>query len=117
MGDNDWHAASVLLHDDFVLSWPQSGERSRGRAHFIAVNEHYPAHGRGHFELKRLIAGADQVASEVDVTDGVQHGRAITFSQVRDDKIAAQTEYWPERFDAASWRARWVERYQPEIYL
>jgi acyl carrier protein len=31
MQANDFKAAGEILHDDFVLAWPQSGERVRGR--------------------------------------------------------------------------------------
>ncbi len=110
MNDNDWRVASELLHDDFVLEWPQSGERVRGRANFAAVNEHYPAHGTWQITLVRLVADDDEVVTEVSVTDGVRRDRAITFSTVRDGKIAQQVEYWPEPFEAAAWRAHWVER-------
>jgi ketosteroid isomerase-like protein len=99
-----------LLHDEYVLEWPQSGERIRGRANFVAVNEHYPAAGRWRVAVRRLIAEGDEVVSEVEVTDGVLTARAITFSTVREGRIARQTEYWPDPFEAAAWRAQWVER-------
>lgn len=108
---NDFRAAGELLHDDYVLQWPQSGERIRGRANFVAVNEHYPTEGRWSVTVHRLIAEGDEVASEVTVTDGVKlTARAITFSTVKEGKILRQTEYWPDPFEAAAWRARWVER-------
>jgi limonene-1,2-epoxide hydrolase len=110
MQTNDFRAAAALLADSFVLEWPQSGERIRGRANFIAVNEQYPAAGRWQFTVQRLIADGSQVASDVSVTDGVTTGRAITFSSVQDGKIAEQVEYWPDPFEAAAWRAGWVER-------
>jgi hypothetical protein len=46
MQTNDFKAAGEFLDDDYVLEWPQSGERIRGRANFVAVNENYRAHGR-----------------------------------------------------------------------
>ena len=93
MQTNDFRAAANLLADSYLLQWPQSGERIRGRSNFIAVNEHYPAAGRWQFTVERLIAEGREVASEVSVTDGVTTGRAITFSTVRDGKIVQQIEY------------------------
>src|ERR687892_2586264 len=87
MQTNDFEAAGEFLHDDYVLEWPQSGERIRGRANFVAINEQYPAHGRWEFAIHHIIAEGDQVVSDVGVTDGVITGRAITFSTVRDGKI------------------------------
>ncbi len=110
MVTNDFEAAGALLHDEFVLERPQSGERISGRSNFVAINEHYPAAGRWRFTVLRLIADEAGVATDVTVTDGVQVGRAITFSELRAGLIVRQTEFWPEPFEAAQWRARWVTR-------
>ena len=110
MQTNDFKAAGELLHHDYVLEWPQSGERIRGRANFVAINENYPAHGRWEFTIHRIIAEGDEVVSDVGVTDGVITGRAITFSTMRDGKIIHQTEFWPDSFEPAAWRAKWVEK-------
>jgi len=110
MQTNDFKAAGEFLHDDYLLEWPQSGERIRGRANFVAINESYPAHGRWEFSVQNIIAEGDQVVSDVGVTDGVILGRAITFSTVQDGSIIRQIEFWPDPFEAPAWRAKWVER-------
>ena len=109
MADNDFVGAGRCLHDEFVLEWPQSGERIRGRDNFVAVNVNYPAAGRWTITLKRLIADEDGVATEVEVSDGSVRAHAITFSEVRSGKIARQVEYWPDRMEAQAWRRQWVE--------
>lgn len=108
MQTNDFKRAGEILHDDYILEWPQSGERIRGRVNFVAINENYPAHGHWQFVIHRIIAEGDQVVSDVDVTDGVITGRVITFSTVQDGKILKQTEFWPAPFEAPDWRAGWV---------
>ena len=110
MNENDWRAAGALLHDDYLLEWPQSGERIRGRDNFAAVNAHYPAAGRWRFDLLQLVADEGGAASEVAVTDGAVVARAVSFFEVRDGLIRRMTEYWPDPFEAADWRAPWVER-------
>jgi ketosteroid isomerase-like protein len=110
MDANDFRAAGESLHDDYVLEWPQSGERIRGRDNFVAINANYPAAGPWRITLERIVADEGGVATEVAVTDGAVHGRAITFSEVRDGRIIRQVEYWPDAMDAAPWRAQWVER-------
>ena len=110
MQTNDFKAAGEFLHDDYVLEWPQSGERIRGRANFVAINQHYPAHGRWEFTIHRIIAEGDEVVSDVSVTDGAVTGRVITFSSVRAGKILDQTEFWPDPYAPAEWRARWIEK-------
>lgn len=110
MNTNDFRAAVEWLHDDYVLDWPQSGERVRGRTNFAAINENYPAAGRWQFTIHRLIADEYCVATDVSVTDGLIQARVITFSEIRDGRIVRQTEYWPDPFEAATWRAQWAER-------
>ena len=110
MQSNDFAAASEFLHEDYVLEWPQSVERIRGRANFVAVNVNYPAQGRWEFTIHRILAEGDEVISDVSVTDGVLRARVITFSTVRDGKIWRQTEFWPDPFEAPAWRAQWVEK-------
>ena len=110
MESNDFKAAGELLHDDYILEWPQSGERIRGRGNFVTINERYPARGRWEFTVHRILAEGNQVVSDVGVTDGVTTGRVITFSTVQDGKIVRQTEFWPDPFEPPAWRAGWVEK-------
>jgi ketosteroid isomerase-like protein len=110
MQTNDFRAVGELLHDEYVLEWPQTGEIVRGRENFVAINENFPAAGRWSFTVHRLVADADGVATEVTVTDGWRTDRAVTFSEVRDRRISRQTEYWPDPYDPPEWRAPWVER-------
>jgi limonene-1,2-epoxide hydrolase len=110
MQTNDFHAAARLLGEDYVLEWPQSGERIHGPENFAAFNEHYPAAGRWQFTVHRIIAEGDQVVTDVGVTDGQISARAITFSTVRAGRIVGQVEFWPDPFEPQEWRAQWVER-------
>jgi ketosteroid isomerase-like protein len=110
MQANDWAGAAAYFSDDYVLAWPQSGERISGRANFVAVNTHYPAAGPWRFTLHRLVAEGDTVVSDVGVTDGAITARVITFSIVRDGRITQQIEFWPDPFAAPAWRSAWVER-------
>ena len=110
MERNDFHAAAEFLHDKFVLEWPQSGERIRGRENFARLNTAYPANGVWRFQINSIMAEGDMVVTDVSVTDGVRHDRVITFSTVRDGQIWRQVEFWPEPFEAPEWRRAWVER-------
>ncbi len=110
MQTNDWEAAAALFNEDYVLDWPQSGERIVGRANFVAVNANYPAAGRWQFTLERLVVEGELAVTDVVVTDGAVTGRALTFSMVRGGRIVRQVEYWPDPFDAPAWRAAWVQR-------
>lgn len=110
MATNDFYGAAQLLHEDFTLEWPQSGERIRGGEHFALINTHYPAEGMWHFQINSILAENETVVTDVSVTDGKRQDRAITFSTIRDGKIWKQVEFWPEPFEAPAWRAGWVEK-------
>lgn len=110
MGTNDFYAVAQLLHDDYILEWQQSGERIRGRENFAAINTYYPANGKWTFKINHIVAEGDLVVSDVNVSDGTQHDRVITFSTIRDGKIWKQIEFWLEPFEAPEWREKWVER-------
>jgi limonene-1,2-epoxide hydrolase len=109
MRSNDFRSVGAVLADEFVLDWPQSNERIRGRDNFAAMNEEYPAHGRWEFTIHRIVGNDLEAVSDVSVTDGVQKGRAISFFATRDAKIVSIVEFWPEPFDPAENRKHLVE--------
>ncbi|GGP19102.1 nuclear transport factor 2 family protein [Silvimonas iriomotensis] len=109
MQTNDFDAVGAVLADDFVVEWPQSSELIRGRANFAGLNREYPAHGHWQFVLNRLVAGVDQVVTDVSITDGVQQARAVSFFTITDQRISKLVEYWPEPYAAPANRAHWVE--------
>src|SRR5262245_26802419 len=99
MATNDFRSVGALLRDDFVLDWPQSGERILGRDNYAAMNEQYPTTtGRWTFIINRLVGDEDQAVSDVTVNDGVQTARAISFFEVRGGKIVQMVEFWPAPF-------------------
>jgi ketosteroid isomerase-like protein len=109
MATNDFAAVTVVLSDDFVLEWPQSGERIRGVANFSRMNDEYVSHGSWRFTVNRIIATANEAVSDVDVTDGVQIGRALSFFTISNGRIARIVEFWPDPFPAPQNRAHLVE--------
>ena len=110
MATNDFYAAAQLLHDDYILEWPQSGERIRGMDNFAAINTNYPAEGKWRFTINQIVAEGDMVVTDVTATDGKMIGRVITFSTTRDGKIWKQVEFWPDPFEAPGWRTQWIEK-------
>lgn len=109
MGTNDFHAVGVVLADDFVLEWPQSNERIRGRERFATMNTEFPAKGPWAFTINRIVEGEVEVVTDVSVTDGSRRDRAISFFTVRDGKISRVVEYWPEPYAAPAHRSHLVE--------
>jgi ketosteroid isomerase-like protein len=109
MASNDFPSVAPVLATDFVLEWPQSGERIRGAERFVAMNVEYPAHGPWVFTVHRIVGGGSEAASDVSVTDGVQSARAVTFFTVANGRIVRMTEFWPEPFAPAAHRAHLTE--------
>ena len=52
---------------------------------------------------------ASEAVSDVEITDGVQHARAISFFTVAGGKIERLVEYWPEPYAPLPNRAYLVE--------
>jgi len=110
MASNDFFSVGALLTDDFVLEWPQSDERIRGRDRFALMNADYPSNGRWFFVVNRIVAGESEAVSDVSITDGVQNARAISFFTIVGGRIARLVEYWPEPYPAPENRKHLVER-------
>ena len=109
MQSNDFDSVGAVLASEFVLEWPQSSERIRGAERFARMNREYPAHGAWQFTVLRLVASETEVVSEVEITDGTQRARAISFFTVEGGTITRLVEYWPEPYAAAANRAHLVE--------
>jgi ketosteroid isomerase-like protein len=106
---NDFLSVGAVLGEDFVLDWPQTNERVRGKERFVALNSEYPANGPWRFAVRRVVGSETEAVSDVIVTDGVQRARAISFFTVAAGKITRVVEYWPEPYEAPASRRHLVE--------
>ena len=112
MATNNFSSVASVLADEFVLEWPQTGERIRGAERFVRMNHEYPAKGLWRFTINRLIGAEVEAVSDVTVTDGVRTDRAITFFTVAGGKVTRLVEFWPEPSSPAQNRAHLVERFE-----
>ncbi|MBL1419996.1 MAG: nuclear transport factor 2 family protein [Alphaproteobacteria bacterium] len=108
MNGNDFYQAAKSLTEDCQIHWPQSNELIIGRDNFAKINNHYPVNGQWQFKINSLICEANEVVSDVSVSDDKVNHRAITFHIVKAQLIAKQTEYWPDDYPAPKWRKDWV---------
>jgi ketosteroid isomerase-like protein len=129
MVDHDYDAQGSLRHNDWMAVWPQSGEIVRGNANMRAILENYPGGAPTLAPEGKLVGsedrwvttplgGAYQVAGEgenwwgewqITYPDG-KTWRVILLIELREGKVFRETTFWAEPFDAAAWRAQWVER-------
>jgi ketosteroid isomerase-like protein len=109
MRSNDFSSVGAVLTDDFVLEWPGTNERFRGRERFATVNAQYPANGPWTFTVHRLIAGFGEAVTDTEVSDGVVTARAISFFTIVGGRVSRLVEYWPEPADPPRDRAHLAE--------
>ena len=80
---------------------------AQGPGHAVLAGQAEARKGGGEH---RIVGGEREAASDVSITDGVQHARAISFFEVADGRVQSVVEYWPEPYDAPANRAHLVER-------
>ena len=109
-------AADELYTSDIVEEWPQSGERITGLENLKAVNDNYPAMTgtQPRLSFRRLSGSGDVWVMEgtIDYGNGVPVS-IVSIAELRDGKIAKQTDYFADPFEAPAWRSRWVQVVQP----
>jgi ketosteroid isomerase-like protein len=109
LNTHDLELFDAQFHEDSVMEYPQSGERVLGGANRRAVYAAFPALPQ--IAPRRILVEGDLAVLEaaLDYGDGADW-RAVLVFELRDGKIAKETAYWSQPFEAAEWRARWVER-------
>jgi ketosteroid isomerase-like protein len=103
-GDED--AAHDIYLEDATLEFPQSGERFEGVAAFLPWRRQYPA--KVEFALDRIRGGGDVWVGELRIRyDGGPWNLAVDVLEFRGDKVARETIYVAEPWEAPEWRASW----------
>ena len=105
---NDQDVVHEIYHDDVVLEFPQGGERLVGLANVRAMREVYPSTLT--MTIQRIRGSGDLwVAENVITYDATTSMHTVTIMEFRDGKVARETIYFGEPWEAPDWRAQWVE--------
>jgi ketosteroid isomerase-like protein len=104
--------ATAAMADDAVVEWPQSGERMVGKQACTMVYKNYPG-GSPAYQLRRVSGGGDLFVVEAVGRYGPDTVYTTSIVEFRNGKIAKQTDYFANPFEAPPWRAGWVERMEP----
>ncbi len=104
----DFDTAVQALADDAIVDWPQSGERIVGREACLTVYRSYPG-GSPRYEVRRITGGPDVFTVEARGDYGGEIVYLTSIVEFRDGKIAKQTDYFANAFEAPDWRAQWVQ--------
>jgi hypothetical protein len=105
---NDFETEHDIYHEDAMLEYPQSGERTRGRRNIQSQRSSQPSRKR--FAIRRIIGGGDLWITEFTLTYDGKPSYTVSIMEFRDVKVARETQYFADPFVSPAWRAQWVER-------
>jgi ketosteroid isomerase-like protein len=105
---NDFQTEHLIYHEDAVLEYPQSGERTRGRSNI--QNQRASQPNKKRFSIRRIIGGGDLWVTEYILTYDGKPSYTVSIMEFRGDKITRETQYFADPFVAPASRVQWVER-------
>jgi hypothetical protein len=102
-----------IYHDDAILEFPQGKERYVGKANFKAWRELYPAVLE--FKIRRIRGRGDFWVVENSISyNGGPWQYTCQILEFRGDKVAKETIYIMEGWEAPEWRAQWRAEWEDE---
>jgi len=105
---DDFETEHRIYHEDAVLDYPQSGERTRGRSNIQNQRAGQPSKKR--FTVRRIMGTGDLWITELILTYDGKPSYTVSIMEFKGDKIARETQYFADPFAAPASRAQWVER-------
>ena len=103
---SDPEKAHAMYSDDAVLEFPQSGERFEGVDNFREWRSNYPANTD--FAFREVRGAGDVWVAELTVTyDKGPENHGLSVIELHEGKIARESIYVTEGFEAPEWRAQW----------
>ena len=105
---NDFVTEHLIYQEDAVLDYPQSGERTRGRSNIQGQRASQPSNKR--FSVRRIIGSGDLWVTEFILTYDAKPSYTVSIMEFTGVKVARETQYFADPFQAPAFRAQWVER-------
>src|SRR5271154_5938748 len=105
---NDFETEHLIYHEDAVLEYPQSGERTRGRRKIQGQRASQPNKKR--FTIRRIIGSGDLWVTEFILTYDSKPSYTVSIMEFSGVKVVRETQYFADPFPAPAFRAQWVER-------
>jgi hypothetical protein len=103
----DFATEHDIYHDDAFLDYPQSRERIRGRNNIQITRTLQPNKKR--FEVRRIIGSGDLWITELVLSYDAKPFYTVSIMEFSGVKVAHETQYFADPFEAAAWRKQWVE--------
>ena len=129
LNERDWDTVASVLHTDYYVDFPQSGERIRGFENLRAMFEGYPGGLSPGTTESTVVAGEDRwmvgpnftmirVSGTPEVFTTVTRAKypdgtkwyVIAFVRADAGRMRSATAYFAPDFPAPEWRARLAER-------
>ena len=109
INDHKIEVMDELFHDDAIMDWPQSGEKVVGADNRRGIYKSFPQ--LPIITPRRMVSDGDLVVAEASLNYGSGPDfKTVFIFEFKDGKIAKETAYWSESFEAPAWRAKWVEK-------
>jgi SnoaL-like domain len=94
-----------IFTDDVAIDWPQSGEHFQGKDACVNVFVNYPGGSPRILGLRRLTGEGSVWVGEAEMLYPDQSKwTAIGIYELRDGKIAHETDYFAQPFPVPEWR-------------
>jgi hypothetical protein len=103
----DFAAEHDIYEEDAVLDYPQSRERIVGRHNIQSTRTLQPNKKR--FVVHRIMGSAGLWVSEFVLSYDDQPFYTVSIMQFHGVKVAHETQYFADPFEAAGWRKKWVQ--------
>lgn len=105
----DYNAVRSIIDDKFEAFWPNTHEKFSNKDSFIKVNELYP--GKWKINLESIESCGNKVITTTKVTSEDRSFYAVSFFDIKDEKICRLVEYWGDCGDPPDWRKDITEHY------
>jgi SnoaL-like protein len=104
---DDPDRSHAMYHHDAVLEFPQSGERFAGVENMREWRSSYPADTN--VEFREIRGEGDLWVAEISISyDEGPPSFGLSVLEFRGDRIARETIYVAEGWEAPEWRAQWA---------
>jgi hypothetical protein len=105
--DGDFETEHSIYREDAILEYPQSGERIRGRTNIQLTRSLQPNKKR--FIVHRILGTGDLWITQYILSYDGKPSYTVSVMEFQGDKVARETQYFADPFDAPAWRKQWAD--------
>jgi ketosteroid isomerase-like protein len=103
----DFATEHDIYHDDAYLDYPQSRERICGRHNIQTTRSLQP--NKKTFVVQRITGSGELWITELILSYDGKPFYTVSIMEFRGMKVAHETQYFADAFEAQPWRKQWVQ--------